>query len=276
MNIAVIGLGLIGGSVCKALKARTNHTVMGMDTNENTARQAFAQNAADKIITEKDLFLADVCFVCLYPKQTVKFIKDNIDNFKKGAIITDVCGIKQYIHNSVEKLLREKDFYYIGGHPMAGKEKSGFSYSDGKMLEGASYILTKTPLTEQKAYNTVEQIITELGCKIISTTPLLHDRVIAYTSQLAHIVSSSYVKSPSIEQEKGFTGGSFQDMTRVALLEESMWKDLFLLNRDNLLIELDNIIKNLTEFRTAIDNNNEELLVKLLKEGKEIKEKHLR
>lgn len=276
MKIAVIGLGLIGGSLCKSLKSTTNHYVMGLDINQNTLTQALEIGSIDKVITEKELCHADICFVCLYPVLTVEFIKINISHFKKGAVITDVCGIKKYIADNVEKTAADNGLFYVGGHPMAGKEKSGFNASCGKLFQGASYILTKTPLTDQTAYDTISQLVKEIGCNIISSTTEIHDRVIAYTSQLAHIVSSSYVKSPSIQYEKGFTGGSFQDMTRVALLEENMWKDLFLLNRENLLKEIDIIINNLNDYRKSIYNNDHDTLLNLLKEGKEIKKNHIK
>jgi prephenate dehydrogenase len=159
---------------------------------------------------------------------------------------------------------------------MAGKEKSGFEASDGKMLEGASYIITKTPHTFEGAFALVKEVVSAMGCNIVLSSCEEHDKIIAYTSQLAHVVSSSYVKSPSVGLEKGFTGGSFQDMTRVALLEENMWKDLFLLNRDNILNEIGNIITNLSDFEKAIKNSDENALLTLLREGKEIKKKHLR
>jgi prephenate dehydrogenase len=276
MIIGIVGLGLIGGSLCKALKSRTKHTVYGMDINADTLKEALSCKAVDKAITAKELEEADIVFVCLYPRETVSFIIRNINNFKKGAVVSDVCGIKRYIRDGVEKALDSAGLRYVGGHPMAGKEKSGFSASDAAMLEGASYILTKTPDTDQGAFSSVKDIVSSLGCNVVVSSCEEHDKIIAYTSQLAHVVSSSYVKSPSIALEKGFTGGSFQDMTRVALLEENMWKDLFLLNKDNLLKEIDNIIINLSNFEKAIKNNDENFLINLLKEGKEIKKKHLK
>ncbi len=276
MTIAVVGLGLIGGSIAKAVKARTGHTVLGIDTNTETVNAAVACGAVDRAVTAEEIIEADICFICLYPVQTVKFIRENLGNFKKGGIVTDVCGVKKFICENAEQPLREAGVYYIGGHPMAGKEKSGFAASEGSLLCGASYIITKTPDTDSGALALLCGLIAELGCNIIFSAPDEHDRVIAYTSQLAHIVSSSYVKSPAIQMERGFTGGSFQDMTRVALLEENMWTDLFMLNKDNLLKEIDILMANLQNYRDGIYNNDCRRISELLKEGKEIKKKHLK
>lgn len=275
MKIAVVGLGLIGGSICKALKKNTDYTVYGTDIDKNVISLAKNSNAVDFVLETASICDIDVFFICLYPKQCVDFVRSNINNFKKGVIITDVCGVKKYIEQSLEKPLADKGLFYVGGHPMAGKEKSGFLNSEDKLLQNASYILTKSDSTDSSAFKTVADIIALLGSKLIVSTADTHDRIIAYTSQLAHIVSSSYVKSPSIELERGFTGGSFQDMTRVALLNENMWKDLFILNKTNLLNEVNNIISNLTDYKNALECDNEQELLKLLQDGTNIKKKHL-
>lgn len=275
MNIAVVGLGLIGGSICKALKENTSYSVYGIDINDIVKQTALKSRAVDYIIQPDELKIIDVCFLCLYPKAAVDFAKENIKNFKKGCIITDVCGVKRYMEKELDAFLYKKGMYYVGGHPMTGKENSGFNYSDGKIFNGANYILTLSKFTDKNAFDIVNDIIISFGCNVIVTDSVSHDKIIAYTSQLAHIVSSSYVKSPTIEFEKGFTGGSFQDMTRVALLNEEMWADLFLLNKDNLTKEIKNIIQQLKNCLDAIENGDKTALHSLLKEGKSIKKKHL-
>lgn len=276
MNIAIIGLGLIGGSIAKSLKKHTKHDIYGFDIDKNTLKNALDTGAIDNVLNLKDLKNIDICFICLFPKDTVNFIKENISNFKKDSIITDVCGIKEYIKEQVENLCLQNSLNYIGGHPMAGKEKGGYINSDENLLFNASYILTLTDKTNNNALSKLYQLIKDIGSNVITCQAKTHDKIIAYTSQLAHIVSSGYVKSSTINLENGFTGGSFQDMTRVALLDENMWTDLFMLNKDNLSKELDNLISNLNEFKKALNNNDENSLKELLKEGKEIKSKHLK
>ncbi|MDD4002686.1 MAG: prephenate dehydrogenase [Clostridia bacterium] len=275
MNIAVVGLGLIGGSVCKALKQKTSHTVFGIDINDIIKQNALKLEAVDYVIEPDKLVNIDIIFLCLYPMESVKFIKDNIAFLKKACIVTDVCGIKTYIENELDLFLKQNGCYYVGGHPMAGKETSGFFNSNASLLQGASYILTVSPHTDSAAFNKINDIIKILGCSVIVTDSNAHDKIIAYTSQLAHIVSSSYVKSPTVQFEKGFTGGSFQDMTRVALLNENMWADLFLLNKDNITREIDNLTEKLKEFKNAICDGDKKRLAVLLSEGKKIKQKHL-
>ena len=159
---------------------------------------------------------------------------------------------------------------------MAGKEASGFFNSDASLLQGANYILTLSQHTDSDALNKISDIVKEFGCSVIITDSNAHDKIIAYTSQLAHIVSSSYIKSPTVQLEKGFTGGSFQDMTRVALLNENMWANLFLLNKDNIIREIDNLTEKLQQYKDAICGEDKKLLVDLLSKGKEIKQKHLK
>jgi prephenate dehydrogenase len=276
MNIAVVGLGLIGGSVCKALKQKTSHTVFGIDNNDIIKQSALECGAVDYAIEPDELGNTDIIFLCLYPMESVKFIKDNIACIKKGCIITDVCGVKKYLENELDLFLKQNGCYYVGGHPMAGKETSGFFNSDASLLQGANYILTLSQHTDSDALNKISDIVKEFGCSVIITDSNAHDKIIAYTSQLAHIVSSSYIKSPTVQLEKGFTGGSFQDMTRVALLNENMWADLFLLNKDNIIREIDNLTEKLQQYKDAICGEDKKLLVELLSKGKEIKQKHLK
>ena len=275
MKIAVIGLGLIGGSIAKAIKQKTSHLVYGIDADQKTISSAIRDGAVDAALEEKDFSSVDILFVCLYPRAAVSFILENMDKLKKGCIVTDVCGVKKFVEDSVGAPLRKRGLHYVGGHPMAGKERSGYFHSNPKMLEGASYILTKNKLTDEEAFEAVKQLIASLGCRVVETTSEKHDRIIAYTSQLAHVVSSSYIKSPTVEYEKGFTGGSFQDMTRVALLSPPMWAELFTLNRENLLFEIRNIIQNLKDFEAALSEGDGEKLISLLREGSEIKKRHL-
>ena len=277
MKILVVGLGLIGGSLCKAFKTYTKHFIMGCDNNPTVTRQAIELNSIDKVAAEDDFKDADITIICLHPDVARTFIESNISKFAKSSILCDVCGIKGKFTEDMSKLSAEHGIKYVGTHPMAGKEHFGFEYSDSELFINANFIVTPLEDTDRTAVNTVIELMKSVGFgKIVETSPYQHDRMIAYTSQLAHIVSSSYVKSPSIKTENGFSGGSFQDMTRVATMNESMWANLFLANKDCLLEELDNLISNLTDYRNALAEENKPELISLIRDGREIKEQNLR
>lgn len=277
MKILVVGLGLIGGSLCKAFKTYTKHFIMGCDNNPTVTRQAIELNSIDKVAAEDDFKDVDITIICLHPDVARTFIENNISKFAKGSILCDVCGIKGKFTEDMSKLSAEHGIKYVGTHPMAGKEHFGFEYSDSELFINANFIVTPLEDTDRTAVNTVIELMKSVGFgKIVETSPYQHDRMIAYTSQLAHIVSSSYVKSPSIKTENGFSGGSFQDMTRVATMNESMWANLFLANKDCLLEELDNLISNLTDYRNALAEENKPELISLIRDGREIKEQNLR
>lgn len=276
MNIAVVGLGLIGGSICKALKANTFHHIMGIDTDKETIEKALAAGAIDEEISVEKLSEANLTIVALYPMAIVDFVKQNADKFKKGSIVMDICGIKSYIVNNCTPVLDEKGVIFIGTHPMAGTEHSGFDYADGDLFRKASFIITPSENTPQIAID----LVSTLGAcmnfgQVVIATPEQHDRNIAYTSQLAHVVSNAYVKSPSLFHADGFSAGSFLDLTRVAYLNEEMWSGLFLCNKDALLFEINNIIHSLSEYRDAMENDDIDTLRELLKVGRERKEKSM-
>ncbi len=276
MNIAVVGLGLIGGSICKALKANTFHHIMGIDSDKETIKKALAAGAIDEEISVEKLGEANLTIVALYPMAIVDFVKENADGFKKGSIVMDICGIKSYIVKNCTPILEERGVIFIGTHPMAGTEHSGFDYSDGDLFRKASFIITPTENTPQIAID----LVSTLGAcmnfgKVVLATPEQHDRNIAYTSQLAHVVSNAYVKSPSLFNADGFSAGSFLDLTRVAYLNEEMWSGLFLCNKEPLLFEINNIINSLSEYRDAMVNDDIVKLKELLKDGRERKEKSM-
>lgn len=276
MNIAVVGLGLIGGSICKALKANTFHHIMGIDKDKETIRKALEAGAIDEEISVEKLGEANLTIVALYPMAIVEFVKENADKFKKGSIVMDICGIKNYIVKNCTPVLEEKGVIFIGTHPMAGTEHSGFDYSDGDLFRKASFIITPSENTPQIAID----LVSTLGAcmnfgKVVIATPEQHDRNIAYTSQLAHVVSNAYVKSPSLFHADGFSAGSFLDLTRVAYLNEEMWSGLFLCNKEALLFEINNIMHSLSEYRDAMENDDIDTLRELLKVGRERKEKSM-
>lgn len=271
MKVAVIGLGLIGGSLCRSIKLNINSFVFGSDKNQNSTNKALSDGAIDKILEKDDLKTCDFVFVCLPPRATLKFIEDSYLLFKQGAVVVDVCGVKKVIAEKYETLLEKANAYYVGGHPMAGKETSGYDNSSALLFNNASFILTKTPSTNEQALKLATEFVKKLGSRPIVTSAENHDKIIAYTSQLAHIVSSAFVKSPTAKLYDGFTGGSFQDLTRVAYLDENLWTELFLYNSEYLTDEIDHVINNLIDYKKAIQTKDEQTLKSLLKDGKEIK-----
>ena len=275
MKIAVIGLGLIGGSFARAIKTYTHHTCLGVEKelDSKAVQMALHADAIDKAITPEQLSEADLSIVCLHPQGIIDFIKEHKKCFKKGSIVMDTGGIKGTIVQEVNRVLKEEGVIFIGAHPMAGREFSGFAYSKEDLYKGASLILTPDEDVPEEAKKTVEELALDLKFgRIVYTSPEEHDRTIAFTSQLAHVVSSAYIKSPTVKKESGFSAGSFKDLTRVAKLNENMWTDLFFMNRDALLYELDTILAGLTEYRDALAQQDGDRMRSLLKEGRLLKE----
>ncbi|MCM1022520.1 MAG: prephenate dehydrogenase [Prevotella sp.] len=271
MIITAVGLGLIGGSMCKAIKKHTNHTVYGVDTNRETVAMALSQNAVDR--ETDDLSLADITIVSLYPTDAIDYITSNAHKFKKGSIVIDTCGIKKAVTDSVTPVLEEHGVTFIGAHPMAGREFSGFEYSLDNLFDEASFIITPTDSVPQAKLNLLEDFAYSIHFKkVVFASPEEHDQIIAFTSQLAHVVSNAYIKSPTHQKQLGFSAGSFQDLTRVAKLNEVMWTPLFMLNKEPLCFEIDYIIARLTEYRDAMQNGDSDRLRELLKEGRILKE----
>ncbi len=277
MKILIVGLGLIGGSYCKAITSYTDHEVYGLDTAPHVIEAAKKCGCIKDGAAVSNLKSFDMVIVCLHPIPAEKFMKDNIENFKKGCILSDVCGIKGTMSIEMTAFSAVFGIHYVGTHPMAGKEHFGFEYSDGSLFIGANFIVTPTSQTDKDSLLAVERLAKQMGFgQIVESTPCDHDSIIAYTSQLAHVVSSAYVKSPTMQKELGFSAGSFKDMTRIATLNESMWTSLFLANKDCLLFEIDELIKHLSEYRNAISENNSEALEKLLKDGRILKEENIK
>jgi prephenate dehydrogenase len=269
MKICIVGLGLIGGSLARSIKKYTEHTVIGIEKDRDVAALAVSQNAVDEIAESPAA--ADLTFVCLYPFETVNFIKNAV--FKSGSTVADVCGVKGFIIKNAEAELSRRGVHFVGTHPMAGREFSGFEYSSETLWRGASFIITETSSSDIRSVNIIEDLAYRIGFSVVvKTTPEKHDSVIAYTSQLAHIVSSAYIKSPSQKNQEGFSAGSYKDLTRVAKLNADMWTPLFLSNKAALSAEIGEIISHLEEYKRAIDENDSETLHSLLTEGSRIKE----
>ncbi len=272
-TVGIIGLGLIGGSLAKAFKKHTEHTVLGYNRTTSVSEKALEDESIDEIMNISDLSRCDMVIVSLYPEMTVKFVTDNINNFKKNTVIIDCSGTKEAVCSALSPLAAEHGLYFIGGHPMAGIERSGYKYSFAEMYEGATMILCRDKYTNLIALKAAELLFLEIGFgRVTVTDSVTHDKNIAFTSQLAHVVSNAYVKSPTAKCQDGFSAGSYKDLTRVARLNEDMWTELFFDNKEHLSNEISVIIDNLKEYLCALNEDDREKMRKLLRDGREAKE----
>lgn len=271
-KIGIIGLGLIGGSLAKTIKRCSDAEVIGFDIQDEVLHKAVSDNTIDNIGTENLLGECDLILISLYPKQTVDWISQNLRFLKDGCIVTDLCGVKETVCNEAERIVSDSSVHFVGGHPMAGREFSGYDYTTDTLFNGASMILVPTESSCGDDINRLKQFFMSLEFgQVVVTDAQNHDRMIAFTSQLAHVVSNAYVKSPEAVRHNGYSAGSYRDLTRVARLNENMWTELFLSNRTALLNELDGIITHLTEYRDALKDENAALLRDLLRDGSERK-----
>lgn len=272
MIIGIAGLGLIGGSIAKAVKKYTQHKIFGYDISNETIFSASTNGTIDGELNGINIAQCDIIIAALYPAGALKYIETIAAHAKKGAVITDVCGVKRNICRQAGKTAAENGLFFIGGHPMAGTERNGYRFSNAELFNGASMLLTPAEETPDNKIKELADFYTSLGfARIVITTPEEHDSMIAYTSQLAHITSCSYVDNPKALKHKGFSAGSYQDMTRVARINADMWTELFLDNRDNLVQDLDRLISNLTRFRSALSDEDAEELGLLMNRSNDIK-----
>ena len=272
MKIGIVGLGLIGGSMAKSIKSRTAHTVYGIDLDHETMMLARMCGAIDAPMSEENLPLCDLILVAIRPGAAIRWVENNANLISKSAILVDLCGVKRTVVEAISPIAEAHGFSYIGGHPMAGRERGGFTASTDSLYVGASMILTPDKRTDMQLLETLKHFFLDIGFSGLTfSDPEEHDRIIAFTSQLAHIASSAYVKSPEAQRRRGFSAGSFADMTRVARLDEDMWTELFLDDADYLTKELDVLIQNLTDYADALKAKDADRLRALLKEGRELK-----
>lgn len=265
MKIMIAGLGLIGGSMAKSLK-RAGYAVAGKDL-PHVEKAALEQGAVDEIA--RDVSVYDVVFVALPPDAAMEFI--GTAPFRPGAVVADICGVKGALEEFVYSAPRA--FRYVGCHPMAGKEVSGLENSAETLFDGASMIVTECEKTDPAAVSLLEKLFSQMGFGLVrKCSAAYHDKKIAYTSQLAHIVSNAYVKSKTADGFPGFTGGSFQDMTRIAGVDEKVWSRLYMLNLPAVTEELETLIGHLSQYLDALRAGDEKALQSLLREGRERKE----
>lgn len=273
-TVLIAGLGLMGGSMAKTIKARTDCRVLGWNRTRETAEKAKADGDIDAVASDALFREADLVIIGLYPQATVDWLLEKMPLMKKGCVIVDMVGVKQFMADKLEQPARDLGLHFVGGHPMAGREFSGFDYALSTLFDGASMILVPNESSTEPVMQALETFFMRLGFgQTVRCTPGQHDRMIAFTSQLAHVVSSAYIKSPEADQHNGYSAGSYRDLTRVAKLNETMWSELFLCNAEPLAREIDEIILHLDEYRRAIRAGDRETLTALLRDGRERKER---
>ena len=271
MNVGVVGLGLIGGSVAKAYKAE-NHTLYCFDTDHIMLDYSALDGVTDFTLTRENLSECDLLFLCVYPQAAVDYLRENASYIRKDAMVIDCCGTKRVVCDACFEIAKSHGFTFVGGHPMAGTQYSGFKFSRVDLFYGAPMVIVPPVFDDMKLLDRIKSLLSPLRFRSISvTTAEKHDQMSAFTSQLAHIVSNAYIKSPEAKLHNGFSAGSYKDLTRVAWLNPTMWTQLFMENSDNLLNELNSLILRLSEYRDAIQNGDSEQLWHLLDEGRRIK-----
>ena len=272
MTVGICGLGLIGGSMAKAYKA-DGHTVYGYDRDSATLGYASLASIIDGELNDETLDKCEVLFIALYPVATIKYLEAVAPKINKNTVVIDLCGTKQLVCEKGFALAEKYGFTFVGGHPMAGTQYSGIKYSKATLFKNAPMVIVPSVYDDIEFLDRIKQLLSPAGFgKISVTTAKEHDEVIAFTSQLAHVVSNAYVKSPTAKLHKGFSAGSYKDMTRVAWLNERMWSELFLENKEALIFEIETIINSLAEYKDAIEKEDLGTLTSLLKDGRLAKE----
>ena len=272
MKVGIVGLGLIGGSAAKAYKA-AGHQVYGYDIENRITGFACLEGTVDAELTTGNIAECELLLLTATPKAVMGYIRENAAHVSPKTLVIDFCGTKKGVCEVGFAFAGKYGFTYVGGHPMAGLQYSGYKYSKETLFNGASFILVPPVHDDIALLDRVKQSLVPLGFKkFVVTTADFHDSMIAYTSQMCHVVSNAFIKSPSAKFHKGYSAGSFRDFTRVSRLNEDMWCELFLENKGHLLKELDLLINSLHEYRDAIASDNADVLRGLLRDGRIAKE----
>ena len=272
MKVGILGLGLIGGSMARAY-ALVGHTVFAADLDENTLSFAMLSGAVHGKLDEKTIPECNLILLAIYPGSSAGWLEENGQYVSRTTLVIDLCGIKQEVCRRCFPVADKYGFTFVGGHPMAGSHFSGFKYSRADLYKGAPMVLVPPRYDDIDLLQRVKDVLAPCGFGMFSvTTAEEHDKMIAFTSQMPHVLSNAFIKSPTAKSHKGFSAGSYKDLTRVAWLNAPMWSELFLENRENLLFELNTYIDSLTAYRDALEEQNAERLTALLEEGKKAKE----
>ena len=275
-TVAIIGLGLMGGSIAKALKKSGKYRVIGYNRTPEVSQKALNEGAIDEIWDGQSTIGADITVLAVNPNVAFKLLETLPPLLKEGSILTDICGVKTEIVKLGEEICAKAGLRFVGGHPMAGRERSGYEFSTEDLFFNRSYIFTETPATDKQAVNLLSQMALDIGCADITiTSPHHHDKMIAYTSQIPHILAGAYMNSPTSATHKGYSAGSYHDVSRVASVDENLWTQLFLANEENLLYEIDIIIRNLQDYKDAIACSDASRLSGIIKTGRILKERDI-
>ncbi len=272
MNVGILGLGLIGGSLARAY-SKAGHKVYAYD--QDTSMLGFAQLAGvvNGVLEGEAITSCELILLAIYAKGSVDWLEGNCERISTNTTVIDCCGIKQGICERCFPLAKEHGFTFIGGHPMAGSHNSGFKYSRSNLFQGAPMVLVPPRFDDPELLQHAEELLSPCNFGSFSvTTAAEHDKMIAFTSQMPHIVSNAYIKSPTASSHKGFSAGSYKDLTRVAWLNPQMWAELFLSNKENILFELNSYIESLQKYKDALIREDENHLIALLDEGRRRKE----
>ena len=273
MTVGIIGLGLIGGSLAKAYRRDPSVTVLGWDTDRSITEFAQIAQAIHAPLTEERLGELDLLLLATYPEAVVEHMERLAPKIQPHTMVIDCAGTKEKVCQKVFPLAEQYGFPFLGGHPMAGTHFSGFKYSRADLFDGAPMVLVPPTFDDIRLLDRAKKLLEPVGFGRVSiTTADKHDQRIAFTSQMAHVISNAYIKSPTARQHDGFSAGSYKDLTRVAWLNPAMWAELLLENRGNMLFELDTLIAALDQYRKAIEENDFDTLCRLLDEGRKIKE----
>lgn len=272
MKIGILGLGLIGGSLARAY-ALEGHTVYAAEKDEHMLAFAKLAGAVHGRLDESTIPQCDLILLAIYPAGSARWLEENAHLVNSAALVLDCCGIKREICARCFPLAEKYGFTFVGGHPMAGSQFSGFKYSRANLFENQPMVLVPPVFDDILLLDRVKEALKPCHFGTFSvTTAEKHDKMIAFTSQMPHILSNGFIKSPTALEHKGFSAGSYRDLTRVAWLNPQMWAELFLENQDFVLEELDTYIENLVKYRQAIANQDSDTLIALLEEGKRRKE----
>ncbi len=272
MKVGIVGLGLIGGSFAWAYH-NEGHEVLATNRTRSVLDFAMLSGAVDGELTEENVGDCELILVTLYPQAAIEYIDRMGPHFGQKPLVMDCCGTKRVVCSACFPIAERDGFTYIGGHPMAGTHNSGFKYAKGTMYKGAPMVIVPPRYDDIELLGRVKELLAPAGFGSISvTTAEKHDLMIAFTSQMAHVVSNAYIKSPTARIHKGFSAGSYKDLTRVAWLNAPMWAELFMENKDFLLQELELFIASLTQYRDAMVNDDMPELTRLLDEGRRLKE----
>ncbi len=270
LTFAIVGLGLIGGSYAKALRKLKVRKILGMDISHGIARACLNANMIDEVVEEdgSNLKEADVIICSVYPEAVMGFVRQNVQNFAEGMLMTDATGVKGTLPREIQALLPE-GCEFISGHPMAGRQGSGLGMSDAAIFTGSNYIIVPTEKNSPEAVSWLEDFAKALGCaRSVKVSMEDHDKIIAYTSDLPHITAVALVNSASYnENTQYFIAGGFRDATRVADINPDLWSDLFLSNRDNVIAEIENYQSQLERWKKAIVENDRETLKEIMREA---------